>query len=163
MAGVKGLTHRQQAFVREYASRGNVLQAARAAGVKSPESSGYRMMRNAKVQAAIAEVRGGVEAKLAGESAKALAILLNLMENAETDSVRLRAAQEVLDRARGRQGERRDEGDGRQGARTLLDYSDPAAVAARLEELWRRRRDKDDGQTAVRGEAGDGGGGDAER
>lgn len=163
MAGGKGLTHRQQEFVREYVSRGNVLQAARAAGVKSPESSGYRMMRNAKVLAAIAEARGGVEEKLAGESAKALAILLNLMENAETDSVRLRAAQEVLDRARGRQGERRDEGEGRQGARTLLDYSDPAAVAARLEELWRRRRDEGAGQAAGGGKAGDGGGGDAER
>ncbi len=154
MAGGKGLTHRQQAFVREYASRGNVLQAARAAGVKSPESSGYRMMRNAKVQAAIAEARGGVEAK-------ALAILLNLMENAETDSVRLRAAQEVLDRARGRQGERRDEADGRQVTRTLLDYADPAAVAARLEELWRRRSERA-GQAACGSEAGDGGG-DAER
>ncbi len=163
MAGGKGLTHRQQAFVREYVSRGNVLQAARAAGVKSPESSGYRMIRNAKVQAAIAEARSGVEARLAGESAKALAILLNLMENAETDSVRLRAAQEVLDRARGRQGEKRDEGDGRPGARVLLDYSDPAAVAARLEELWRRHRDKDGGQAAGGGDAAGGGGGDAER
>jgi phage terminase small subunit len=139
--GNRELTYRQRMFVREFVSRGNVLQAARAAGVKSPESAGYRMMRNARVQAAINEARDGVEAKLAGESAKALAILLNLMENAETDSVRLRTAQEVLDRARGRQGERREGSEGPQGGRTLLDYSDPAAVARRLEELWRRYRE----------------------
>jgi hypothetical protein len=82
-----------------------------------------------------------VEAKLAGESAKALTILLNLMENAETDSVRLRAAQEVLDRARGKQGERREGNEGPLEGRTLLDYSDPVAVARRLKELWRRHRE----------------------
>ncbi len=151
------LTAQQQAFAREYARLGNVLQAARAAGVKSPESAGYRMMRSARVQAAIKEAQGAVEAKLAGESAKALAILLHLMENAETDSVRLRAAQEVLDRARGRQGEGKGEGDGATGARTLVDYTDPRAVAARVEELWRRRREAErDGGKAT------GGGGDAD-
>ncbi len=157
MAGERrGLTARQQAFVREYARLGNVLQAARAAGVKYPESDGYRMMRSARVQAAIKEAQGAVEVKLAGESAKALAILLHLMENAETDSVRLRAAQEVLDRARGRQGEAQEKGDGAPGARTLLDYGDPAAVAARVEELWRRREKERDGGPAT------GGGGDAD-
>lgn len=135
----RGLTQRQQAFVREYVRRGNVLQAARAAGVRGAESAGYRMMRNAKVQAAIAAARDGTEARLAGESAKALGILLELMENAATDSVRLRAAQEVLDRARGGgQGEGREDS-AKQGARTLLDYADAAAVAARVEELLRRR------------------------
>lgn len=140
MAGERRrLTAQQQAFAREYARLGNVLQAARAAGVKYPESSGYRMMRSARVQEAIREAQGAVEVKLAGESTKALAILLHLMENAETDSVRLRAAQEVLDRARGRQGETKEEGGGAPGARMLLDYADPRAVAARVEELWRRR------------------------
>ncbi len=150
MAGrQRALTYRQKAFVREFVRRGNVLQAARAAGVKGAESAGYRMFKNEKVQAAIKAAQDGREERLAGETAKALGILLDLMENAATDAVRLRAAQEVLDRAHGREKEGRGDDEGKPAARTLLDYSDPAAVAARVEELLRRRgkgsRDADEG------------------
>ncbi len=150
MAG-HGLTYRQKAFVREFVRLGNVLQAARAAGVKGAESAGYRMMRSARVQAAIKEAQETPEARLAGATAEALERVWELMENATTDAVRLRAAQEVLDRARGGRpsGEGREDGGMGQEARTLLDYSDPAAVAARVEELLRRRgkggRDADEG------------------
>lgn len=114
-------------------------------GVRYPEMTAYRLMRNAKVAAAIREAEeeaGG----LAAQAAKALDILLELMENAESDSVRLRAAQEVLDRAgRDRAGSREEAG-GEQAGRTLVDYGDPEAVAARIAELRRRLGEGMDGE-----------------
>lgn len=142
---LRGLTERQQAFVREYAGGKNVVQAARAAGMKRPEVTGYRLMKNAKVAAAIKEAEeeaGG----LAAQAAKALEILLYLMENAETDSVRLRAAQEVLDRARRSPGAGREEPAEAERGRMLIDYGDPQAVAARIEELRRRVAGKEESE-----------------
>ena len=133
----KGLTKQQQAFVREYVGGKNVRQAAWAAGAKHPDVAGYRLMKNAKVAAAIREAEEEASG-LAAQAAKALEILLYLMENAESDSVRLRAAQEVLDRARRNPAAGREEPAGAEQGRTLIDYDDPQAVAARIEELRKR-------------------------
>lgn len=147
-SGPVALSPVQRAFVREYLRTQNVVQAARAAGVKSPESNGHRLWRHPKVQAAIEEAKGDMRRQFAQESAEALNMLVYLMANAQTDSVRLRAAQEILDRAEGKRPERA-EADGREvRGGNLLDYSDAAAVAARVAELRRR---------LPRPEAGDGG------
>lgn len=133
------LTKRQRAFVREFLRTNNVLEAARQAGIKSPASYGYRVRHNPKVKAAIVQARSDVRWLFAQEAAEALNMLVELMNSAQTDSVRLRAAQEILDRAAGdrRAGGREDERGNAGGAR-LLDYGDQAAVTARVEELRRR-------------------------
>ena len=150
--GRRGLTLRQQVFVREYVRTRDVKAAAQAAGMKWPRRAGHRMFKSAAVQAAIAlrEEQAAKGAKLTAEAAKALTILLDLMENARTDSVRLRAAREVLAMARSGQEEGREKGREDAGReRRVIDYGDPAAVAARVEELRRRL------------ESSAGGGGDA--
>lgn len=134
-AGPICLTPRQRAFVREYLRTQNVLQAARKAGIKSPESYAYRLWKNPKVQAAIAQAQSDMRWLFVQETAEALSMLVELMANAQTDSVRLRAAQEILDRAGDKRPDRREAERGGAGGSRLLDYTDPAAVAARVEEL----------------------------
>jgi phage terminase small subunit len=137
-AGPICLTARQRIFVREYLRTQNVQQAAVKAGIKSPASYGYRLRQNPKVQAAIAQAQSDVRWLFAQEAAEALSMLVELMANGQSDSVRLRAAQEILDRAAGdKRPERQGERASAAGAQ-LLDYADPAAVATRVEELRRR-------------------------
>lgn len=75
------------------------------------------------------------------EAAAALRMLLELMANSDTDAVRLKAAQDILDRAGFKPIERREVASVTGMVNTSIDYSDPAQVEARIEEL-RKRLDK---------------------
>lgn len=137
--GMPCLTKRQRVFVREYLRTNNIRQAARRAGFKNPESYGYEVRNKPRVKAAIAQARSDVRWLLAQDAAEALSMLVELMNSSQTDSVRLRAALEILDRADGdRRGAGREDERGNAGGARLLDYADQAAVAARVEELRRR-------------------------
>ncbi|MDR3563247.1 MAG: hypothetical protein P4N59_17695 [Negativicutes bacterium] len=84
-------------------------------------------------------------------AAAALKTMLELMTTSTADAVRLRAAQDILDRAGFKVPERREGSGAAGGASPLIDYSDPAAVAARIDEL--RRRLEGQGRSVKAGEA----------
>ena len=53
------LTAKQERFVAEYLKTNNQTQAAKSAGYASPEVEGSRLLRNAKVAAAVAKGQAG--------------------------------------------------------------------------------------------------------
>lgn len=60
------LTARQQKFVHAYIASGNASDAARRAGYGKPGQEGYRLLKNAQVARAIAQVTAaGASAKIA--------------------------------------------------------------------------------------------------
>lgn len=81
---------------------------------------------------------GEIRERLLQASASAFQTLLELLENAETDTVRLRAAQDILDRAGFKPVDKREVSGVSSVVNTSVDYSDPAAVAARIAELKKR-------------------------
>lgn len=131
------LTEKQQVFVKEYARTQDAVHAARMAGVKHPGKHAHRMLRSAAVKEAVERGLKG-PGRLGLEADNALETLYDLMANATTDAVRLRAAQEILDRAGAVQGAGKEGAGARGRGCTLVDYSDPAAVAARISQLRER-------------------------
>jgi DNA-binding ferritin-like protein len=92
------------------------------------------MPNNSRVKTTADDIRE----RLLQASASAFQTLLELLENAETDTVRLRAAQDILDRAGFKPVDKREVSGVSSVVNTSVDYSDPAAVAARITELKKR-------------------------
>lgn len=115
---------------------GKCLQAGgtAGAGARRLSSTGKKMPNNSEVKATADDIRE----RLLQASASAFQTLLELLENAETDTVRLRAAQDILDRAGFKPVDKREVSGVSSVVNTSVDYSDPAAVAARIAELKKR-------------------------
>jgi hypothetical protein len=92
-----GLTNQRQVFVEEYVRSGDHLEAAKKAGYKDTHT-----LRNqaCKLRRECAdEITGELHRNFAEIAPRALNILSDLAENAESESVRLGATRDLLDRA----------------------------------------------------------------
>jgi phage terminase small subunit len=93
------LTNQRQVFVEEYVRSGNYLDAAKKTGYKDTHT-----LRNkaCKLRRECAdEITEELDRNFAEIAPRALNILTDLAENAESESVRLGATRDLLDRALG--------------------------------------------------------------
>lgn len=105
------LTDKQATFVREYvANGGNAMRAATVAGYATPHSDGWRLIRNRAVAAAI---DAEIERDMQRGTAKAIAVLDEIMSNPEVAPQHRIAAARTRLEAAGRIGRaRKDEANG---------------------------------------------------
>ena len=95
----KAMNDRQIKFVEEYVQVGDVGIAARLAGYESKtdiqlRSTGYRLRRELK-----SEISAAMEGLMYDKGPKALQMVEELMRTSSSDTVRLAAAKDLLDRS----------------------------------------------------------------
>lgn len=94
------LTEMQRLFCFYYVKSFNATQAAIDAGYseKTAYSQGQRLLKNVEVQKQIQAAQTDFQALLADEAANSIRTIVQLRDTADNDSVRLKAAQDILDR-----------------------------------------------------------------
>lgn len=93
------MSPKQLRFIAEYTKSGNATESARRAGYKQPHVAGPRMLGNVRIREKLVEADQDFQAMFAGEVAHSIQTIVRLRDTAENESVRLRAAQDLLDRA----------------------------------------------------------------
>ena len=89
-----GLADNQLTFVDAYSDSGDVTQAAKAAGFT--RQRGHQLIKEPKI---IAAIEAKNREKLQSGAVKALGVVEHLMDNAYSETTRLKAATDWLDRA----------------------------------------------------------------
>lgn len=98
---VDELNGKQLMFIAEYVKSSNATEAAIKAGYskKTAYSQGQRLLKNAEIQRKIESGRLDIKAMIAEEVVHSLRTVITLRDHAENETVRLKAAQDLLDRA----------------------------------------------------------------
>ena len=87
-------TEQQQTFVEQFCMHGNAAKAAEVAGYSHPKQRGYELKNKfAK------EIEDKRKKAIKDSIPAAIAMLNHLMNNAESESVKLGAVKDILDRA----------------------------------------------------------------
>jgi phage terminase small subunit len=87
-------TEQQQTFVEQFCMHGNAAKAAEVAGYSHPKQRGYELKNKfAK------EIEDRTKKAIKDSIPAAIAMLNHLMNNAESESVKLGAVKDILDRA----------------------------------------------------------------
>ena len=89
-----GLSDTQLTFVDAYSDSGDVTQAAKAAGFT--RQRGHQLIKEPKI---IAAIEAKNREKLQSGAVKALGVVEHLMDNAQSETTKLKAAVDWLDRA----------------------------------------------------------------
>ncbi len=95
------LNGKQLLFVAEYIKTNNATKAAINAGYspRAAEVQGHRLLSNAKIQERIKAAQADIQGMFAKEALSSIKTILQLRDTAENETVRLKAAQDILDRA----------------------------------------------------------------
>ena len=93
------LTSQRQVFVEEYVQSGDHLEAAKKAGYKNTHTHTLRNQACKLRRECADEITDELHRNFAEIAPRALNILSDLAENAESESVRLGATRDLLDRA----------------------------------------------------------------
>ncbi|MCL8207220.1 MAG: terminase small subunit [Actinomycetia bacterium] len=150
---MKDLSPRQLRFVQLYVRLGNATEAARQAGYKgNVDVQAARLLGNARIRQMVEAAKQDLQALFAAEAYDSLMVLKRLRDTAESETVRLQAAKDLLDRAGYKPAEKVEHGgqvsmhhDADLGALAQLFERHPELVAAVL----------DDGGSAPGGGAGE--------
>jgi phage terminase small subunit len=99
---MKGLNQKQLLFVSEYLRTGNATESAIKAGYSkaTAEVQASRLLRNVKIQEYIRNAQTDIKALFMQEAKKSLLTIMELRDDEKAPkNVRLKAAQDILDRA----------------------------------------------------------------
>lgn len=88
------MTEQQETFVEQFCLHGNASKAAEIAGYSHPKQRGYEL-KNKFAE----EIERRTKKMIKDSVPAAMAMLRHLVENAESESVRLGAVKDILDRA----------------------------------------------------------------
>ena len=88
------ITEQQETFIEQFCLHGNASKAAEIAGYSHPKQRGYEL-KNKFSQ----EIERRTKKMIGDAVPAAMAMLRHLVENAESESVRLGAVKDILDRA----------------------------------------------------------------
>jgi phage terminase small subunit len=133
------LLPRQRLFLNNYLNMKNATKAAEAAGYSSPASAGCELLKNPKVAAAIEANNVDMRQMFVREAIGALKVLIEVAKDGRNELARVKAADSILDRAGYKAVEQQNITGTVQVISTSIDYNNPDALLARLEELRQRR------------------------
>ncbi|MEH7086776.1 terminase small subunit [Neobacillus drentensis] len=135
MKTVDNLTDKQKKFAEIFIEISNGQKAAIHAGYAEIGASqeAYRLLRNPRVKEYIDELekerRERIQSRLAGMAEKATEMLFELAQNAESESVRINALKDILDRAGFKPTDKLEQKNEHSG-KIEFGFVDPAAVDA---------------------------------
>ena len=92
-------TQKQKTFIREYVSTGDAVESCRAAGYSARSLPSLRAEASRLKRRLSAQIAEELRFNIINSTPRALAILQNLAMNAQSESVRLKACTDLLDRA----------------------------------------------------------------
>ena len=92
-------THKQKTFIQEYVSSGDAVESARAAGYSDHSLPSLRAEASRLKRRLSSQIADEIKLNIINSAPQALAILQNLAMNAQSESVRLKACTDLLDRA----------------------------------------------------------------
>lgn len=87
-------TEKQEIFIDQYCMHGNAAKAAEMAGYSHPKQRGYELKNQFT-----SEIEARTRKLIKDAVPAALLVLQNLAQNAESESVKLGAVKDILDRA----------------------------------------------------------------
>ena len=92
-------TQKQKTFIQEYVSSGDAVESARAAGYSDRSLPSLRAESSRLKRRLSSQIAEELRLNIINSAPRALAILQNLAMNAQSESVRLKACTDLLDRA----------------------------------------------------------------
>ena len=92
-------TEKQKTFIREYVNSGDALENARSAGYSDHSLPSLRAEASRLKRRLSSQIAEELRLNIINSAPRALAILQNLAMNAQSESVRLKACTDLLDRA----------------------------------------------------------------
>ena len=92
-------THKQKTFIQEYVSTGDGVESARRAGYSDRSLPSLRAEASRLKRRLSSQIADEIKLNIINSTPRALAILQNLAMNAQSESVRLKACTDLLDRA----------------------------------------------------------------
>ena len=92
-------THKQKTFIQEYVSTGDAVESARTAGYSDRSLASLRAESSRLKRRLSSQIAEKLRLNIINSAPRALAILQNLAMNAQSESVRLKACTDLLDRA----------------------------------------------------------------
>ena len=92
-------THKQKTFIQEYGSTGDGVESARRAGYSDRSLPSLRAEASRLKRRLSSQIADEIKLNIINSTPRALAILQNLAMNAQSESVRLKACTDLLDRA----------------------------------------------------------------
>ena len=93
------ITLKQKTFIQEYVSTGDTVESARAAGYSDRSLPSLRAEASRLKRRLASQIAEELRLNIINSAPRALAILQNLAMNAQSESVRLKACTDLLDRA----------------------------------------------------------------
>ena len=93
-------TEKQKTFIREYVNSGDALESARSAGYSDHSLPSLRAEASRLKRRLSSQIAEELRLNIINSTPRALAMLRDLALNAESESVRLKACTDILDRAR---------------------------------------------------------------
>ena len=92
-------THKQKTFIQEFVSTGDGVESARRAGYSDRSLPSLRAEASRLKRRLSSQIADEIKLNIINSTPRALAILQNLAMNAQSESVRLKACTDLLDRA----------------------------------------------------------------
>ena len=92
-------THKQKTFIQEFVSTGDGVESARRAGYSDRSLPSLRAEASRLKRRLSSQIVDEIKLNIINSTPRALAILQNLAMNAQSESVRLKACTDLLDRA----------------------------------------------------------------
>ena len=92
-------TPKQKTFIQEFVSTGDAVESARATGYSDRSLSSLRTESSRLKRRLSSQIAEELRLNIINSAPRALAILQNLAMNAQSESVRLKACTDLLDRA----------------------------------------------------------------